>query len=183
MELFRADPRANFAYANYYFWDGQRDESVGYRTNRPLPDGDTARRLAWANVYALSSIMVRRAVFARTGDFDPGLDNCEDWDMWLRLAEQDFRARGTREPLVRYRRWAGSMSAKKIKMVRHNLIVLEKNLRATRRPELRPVLPAKPSATTAPCWNSSLPGSRWRPGRSRISLPTSGAHGVTTRTG
>jgi glycosyltransferase involved in cell wall biosynthesis len=138
MELFRADPRANFAYTNYYFWDGQQDQSVGYRANRPLPDGDSARRLVWANVYALSSVVVRRATLGRAGGFDPSLDSCEDWDMWLRLAEQDFWARGTREPLVRYRRWPGSMSTKKLKMVRHNLIVLEKNLLATRRPELRP---------------------------------------------
>jgi len=138
MELFRADPRASFAYANYYFWDGQQDLSVGHRPNRPLPDGDTARRLVTSNVYAVSSVVVRRTVIARAGGFDTGLESCEDWDMWLRLAEQDFRARGTREPLIRYRRWPGSMSNNKLKMVRHNLIVLEKNLRATRRPELRP---------------------------------------------
>jgi glycosyltransferase involved in cell wall biosynthesis len=139
MALFRSDPRTTFAYANHYYWDGQRDTSVFYREDKPLPDGDAAARLALANVYGVSTVVVRRSAFERTGGFDTGLDSCEDWDMWLRLAESDFWARGTREPLARYRRWPGSMSNKKQKMAEHDLLVLEKNLRATRRAELRPL--------------------------------------------
>jgi glycosyltransferase involved in cell wall biosynthesis len=139
MELFRTDPRTTFVYANHYYWDGQRDLSVYYRADKPLPDGDAARRLVVANVYGMSTVIVRRAMLERTGGFDPGLACCEDWDMWLRLAERDFWARGIRDPLARYRRWPGSMSANKAKMIEHDLLVLKKNLRDTRRAELRPL--------------------------------------------
>jgi len=139
MELFRADPRMNFSYTNYYFWDGQRDLDTGYREHRPLPDGDTSRQLVFANLYSVSTVIVRREMLELAGRFDTSLDSCEDWDMWLRLAEHGLRARGTREPLARYRRWPGSMSNRKIKMAVNDVLVLEKNLRATRRDGLRPL--------------------------------------------
>jgi teichuronic acid biosynthesis glycosyltransferase TuaG len=138
MALFRADPGANFLFTNHFFWDGQRDLSVCYRENRPLPEGDTARRLVDCNVYGVCSIVVQRALFDRAGIFDSALDSCEDWDMWLRLSEHGIRARGIREPLVRYRRWPGSLSHQKMKMAQCDVLVLGKNLAATRRAELRP---------------------------------------------
>jgi glycosyltransferase involved in cell wall biosynthesis len=139
MELFRADPRVNFSYTNYFFWDGQRDFAPGYREHRPLPDGDAGRQLAFSNIYGMSTVVVRREMFERAGCFDTSFDGCEDWDMWLRLAEHGLWARGTREPLARYRRWPGNMSNQKIKMATGDVLVLEKNLRATRRAELRPL--------------------------------------------
>ena len=139
MELFRSDPRTTFAYTNFYFWDGERDLSLYYRSNKPLPDGDSARQLVAACVYGMSTVVVRRAAFERTGGFDSELEGCEDWDMWLRLLEHGFWARGIREPLARYRRWPGSLSANKYIIFQNDLLVLEKNRRATRRAELRPL--------------------------------------------
>ena len=173
MESFRADPRVNFAYANYYFWDGERDLFAYYRAKNPLPDGDAARQLIAANVYGVSMVVVRRDLFARAGNFDTGLDCCEDWDMWLRLLEHGLHARGVREPLARYRRWPGSLSAKKFRMATRDLQVLEKNLAATRRAELRPLylqsirkVRAKLELAQARQWLDTapdrVPGAIWR---------------------
>ena len=47
-----------------------------------------------------SSVMVRRACFAEVGLFDPAIEFGEDYDMWIRLAE-NYRLAGVPEPLVR----------------------------------------------------------------------------------
>jgi glycosyltransferase involved in cell wall biosynthesis len=140
MALFRADPRVNFSYTNFHFWDGQLDLEIYYRANRPLPDCDAARQLIFANVYCISTVVTKRELFDKAGVFDTALlDGCEDWDLWLRLAEHGLYARGTHKPLARYRRWPGNMSNKKLKMAENDVRVLKKNLLATRRPELRPL--------------------------------------------
>ncbi len=140
MKLFRADPRVNFSYTNFYFWDGTRDLQVHYRSRRPLPDGVPARPLARSNVFGISTVIVRRETVIPDFLFDTRLiGGCEDWDLFLRLAERGLWARGTREPLVRYRRWPGNMSNQKLKMIESDVHVLEKNLRATKRRDLLPI--------------------------------------------
>lgn len=138
MVLFHEDARVNFTYTNFHFWDGKRDLSLYYRNGKPLPDGNANRRLIFANVFGMSTVMVRRELFRKNGGFDACFEGCEDWDMWLRLAENGLWARGIREPLVRYRRWSGNMSNHKLMMAEGIVRVLEKNLRATQYPELQP---------------------------------------------
>jgi glycosyltransferase involved in cell wall biosynthesis len=141
MRCSRQDSGANFLYANYYFWDGQRDLAMHYRPRRPLPDGDPARALAASNVFNISTVMVRRELLANGFGFDPQLaQGCEDWDFYLRLTGRGLQARGTRTPLVRYRRWPGNMSGHKFKMAESAVLMLKKNIRATPRAELRPML-------------------------------------------
>jgi glycosyltransferase involved in cell wall biosynthesis len=138
MDLFRVDSRVNLAFTNFFIWDGERDLLVYYRENRPLPDGDISRQLLFSSVFGISSVILRRAVFGGEGLFDASLiGGSEDWDLWLRLAERGLFVRGTREPLMRYRRWPGNMSNRKLKMAESELRVVEKNLRASQRPELR----------------------------------------------
>ena len=134
------DLHANFLFANFYFWDGARDLAIRYRANRPLPDGDTSTKLIFSNMYGISTVIVRRETISAVGEFDKQLFcGCEDWDLWLRIAERGLWARGLREPLVRYRRWPGNMTSKKMTMTEAAVRVLEKNLAATQRPESRPV--------------------------------------------
>jgi glycosyltransferase involved in cell wall biosynthesis len=141
MELFRTEPRMNFAYSNFYFWDGVHDKGIYYKASHSMPDGDAAAELVFANVYAgICTVVVRRELLAGDLCFDETLTTgCEDWDLWLRMAECGLGARGIREPLARYRRWAGNMSNRRLKMAEGDVRVLEKNLRTTRRPELRPL--------------------------------------------
>ena len=86
-----------------------------------LADLRTANRLAGA-----STGLVRREVFQTLGGFDATLPNCEDWDLWLRLA-----ARGdllvVQEPLVRYSFEADNkLSRDEEKLLRGHEMVFDK---------------------------------------------------------
>ena len=143
IEMFREDPQANFVYTNFFRWDGADGFSAWYNDDQPLPEGDVSRKLVFNVSYAcaasMSTAMVRREAFDRTGGFDLEFAMGEDWDMWLRMAEQGLWVRGIREPLACYRRWSGNVTNQKLKIFEANVRVLKKNLRATGRPELRPL--------------------------------------------
>src|ERR1700722_3083674 len=129
-ELIQKDPRANFLFTNYYIWDGQNDLGVYYRPSHSLPDGDVMRRLISNNIFGTSSILVQRGILTDDCRFDSQLSNgCEDWDLWLRLAERGLCVRGTHDPLMRYRRWQGNKSNQKLKTLLGDIQLLEKNLR------------------------------------------------------
>lgn len=124
-------------------WDGWHDLFPWYRDGRSFPEGDVSSKIVFnvsnACPASMSTAMVRREIFHTIGFFDPELIVCEDWDLWLRLTEHGLWVHGTREPLARYRRWSGNMSNNKLELAKGNVHVLEKNLRATQRPDLRPL--------------------------------------------
>jgi len=139
VELSRADPRANLLFTNFYYWDGDRDLHANYLAGQPLPEGDAARELVSACVYGNLTVMLRRETFRRVGGFDPAFEFAQDWDLWLRIADQGLWARGTYESLARYRRWPGCQTNQKLAVAEWAVRVLEKNSRASQRPELRPL--------------------------------------------
>jgi len=47
-----------------------------------------------------SSVMIRRQCFDDAGCFDESLTHCEDWDMWIRIAEKRYTFDYTKEELV-----------------------------------------------------------------------------------
>ena len=51
--------------------------------------GQVFEKLLYGNMItgSGSSVFVKRECFERVGGFDESLINCEDWDMWLRIAE------------------------------------------------------------------------------------------------
>ena len=139
VELSHADPRANFLFANFYFWDGKQDLHPMYESNQPLPEGDTLRQLIFGCCYCPLTVMVRRETLVSAGQFDTSERFSEDWDMWLRIGERGIWARGIREPLARYRRWPGSLTMNRLWSVDGNIRVLQKHLEITRRDDLRPL--------------------------------------------
>ncbi len=56
-----------------------------------------------------SNPLIRRTCFDQVGFFDPQTRGAEDWDMWLRLAQQ-FQFAVIKAPLVKYRQSINSMS-------------------------------------------------------------------------
>lgn len=56
-----------------------------------------------------SSVLVETATLRAAGGFVEGVHGCEDWDMWVRLAELSSLAY-VDEPLVAYRSWGGNSS-------------------------------------------------------------------------
>jgi glycosyltransferase involved in cell wall biosynthesis len=77
------------------------------------PPSDLHWRLRYQCCFTLCSAMLRRDVFEAVGGFNPAYRNCEDWDLWLRIAArfspESFAA--IPEPLFVYRRVAGSLSS------------------------------------------------------------------------
>ena len=143
MDLGRQNPRANLLFTNFYMWDDPHDLHIWLKDDHPLPEGDVSRKLVFSISHAcdgsMSTAMVRREMFSSSGFFDPDIAICEDWDLLLRMADHGLRVRGTREPLARYRRWPGNVTSQKLKMAEAQVRVLQKNLRTTQRPELRPL--------------------------------------------
>jgi glycosyltransferase involved in cell wall biosynthesis len=140
LALSREDSRANFLFTNFYLWDGQRDLRLMYPDGQPLPEGDTLRQLVFSFTYLPSTVMVRRQTLLDAHLFDPELLMSQDWDMWLRIAEHGIWARGIREPLVRYRRWPGSLiGANRLASSEDNVLAIKKRLRATQHASLIPL--------------------------------------------
>ncbi len=70
--------------------------------------------------------LVRRAAFARVGLFDAGLQSCEDWDMWMRMAAAGFGFVTVPEARAGYRNYSTSMSKNHRRMWRSGTTVLDR---------------------------------------------------------
>jgi glycosyltransferase involved in cell wall biosynthesis len=68
------------------------------------------RDMVIKNHLATPTVVVRREALARVGEFSERLKICEDYDLWLRLAEIGVIAKLC-VPLARYRRRADGLSA------------------------------------------------------------------------
>ena len=86
--------------------------------HQPVPaDGMLLDRLLGTNVVpgGGSATMVARDALVDLGGFDEGLRASEDWELWIRLAD-DGPAAVADGPLVGYRIWTGSMSTDEDRM-------------------------------------------------------------------
>lgn len=79
------------------FGDRQHRRTAGPYTLDALRDSNTL--LGW-------TALMHTGTIRRLGNFDPTV-RYQDWDMWLRCAEDGVRAHHLASPLVRYRKWAG----------------------------------------------------------------------------
>jgi glycosyltransferase involved in cell wall biosynthesis len=128
MELLRDDPKANFLFSNYWFWDGRNDLRRRYSERKRFPEGDISEKIIYWNLYGTSTVLLRRDTLNIVGRFDPDLTQAQDWDLWLRVAEHGLRPRGVWEPLVRYRVWPGNISANKVRNAEFVIRILQKAL-------------------------------------------------------
>jgi len=135
VELFRKDAKANIVFTNYWSWDGKCNSEKRYSLFRKFPQGNVSAQLIRANLFGISSVVVKRQTLEVAGLFDPQLLAAEDWDLWLRIAEHGLWARGVWESQLRYRIWAGNMSANKIKIASYVVRVLEKAAGRKQTPE------------------------------------------------
>jgi glycosyltransferase involved in cell wall biosynthesis len=82
-------PDAAIAYTEAEFYDDRSREIFDVYPRRPV-EGDALVRSAMGNFMATGSVMVRRELLERVGDFDEdrSLSGSEDWELWTRcLAE------------------------------------------------------------------------------------------------
>jgi glycosyltransferase involved in cell wall biosynthesis len=74
----------------------------------------------------MTCVTARMSAIRDAGMFDEELRSCEDFDLWLRVVKNVGPIIYHREPLVLYRRHAGSLSSDRVWMLRHLLRVFEK---------------------------------------------------------
>lgn len=108
--------------------DDVADESRTFGTLSGVFDGPEMFRLLFvANRVPILSALVRKEALLRVGllNEDPAIQNCDDWDLWLRLARSGARFLGLAERLVRYRLHAQQASSDVLQMMMPELSVLE----------------------------------------------------------
>ena len=71
-----------------------------------------AVHLCHLNIAPPHAFFLRRKAVVQTGQFDPSLKACEDWEYWLRAATKGFSFAYNPKGVVYYRRHPDSMSAK-----------------------------------------------------------------------
>jgi glycosyltransferase involved in cell wall biosynthesis len=85
MKTLEEEPSSAFSYTDAI----RRSGRAGERLSRPRRDaGDIFWGLISGPQFVMDSVLVRRECFDEAGLFDPELRMGEDWDMWLRLADQ-----------------------------------------------------------------------------------------------
>jgi glycosyltransferase involved in cell wall biosynthesis len=149
---FEADAEVGLVYTTAVYLAPDGGESL---LRQPVSVPQSSRRAAVEAVFrnnpvtSMSSVAVRRHCLAELGGFDESFHGADDYDLWLRMAGQ-FKMVHVDQPLVRYRRHAGSFSAA------HAERMLEDRLRIIRQaadahPYLRPLLAQRLAAV----WSSS----------------------------
>jgi glycosyltransferase involved in cell wall biosynthesis len=128
LDLLKQEPNANVLFSDYYFWDGQSNSGRRYSEPDKFPDGDVGRRLIFFDLFAPSTLIIKRETLDVVGLFDVELPVAADWDMLLRIGERGLCAKGVRQPMALYRNWQGQISRNKIRMCECNIRVLEKAL-------------------------------------------------------
>jgi glycosyltransferase involved in cell wall biosynthesis len=125
-------PEAGVAYSWTYFMDV--DEQGKAISMLPSPQhsfqGNVYEKLLVSNfIHSGSNTLIRRENINSTGEFDPTLKSCEDWDYWLRLASYCHFAIVPKYQVF-YRRTPVSMSSKIEVMKEFTLIAIDKAYRS-----------------------------------------------------
>jgi glycosyltransferase involved in cell wall biosynthesis len=106
-----ADPTIDVLYANAHIFGDSPVAGKTYMEVCPSEGEVTLERLIKEECHVIVSVLARREAVVSAGMFDESLRSAEDFDLWLRLAEQGRRIAYHRQPLVHYRRRADSLSA------------------------------------------------------------------------
>jgi glycosyltransferase involved in cell wall biosynthesis len=130
------DPEIGLAHARAWVLDeaaggGRVRRSVwpppGYVTGSPGDPADPVVALASGN-YVGAVQTARRSAVLQAGGLDAGLDQAEDYDLWVRIAIAGFRIVSAPGVLVVMRNRAGSLSKDQIELARGVQAVCERLL-------------------------------------------------------
>jgi glycosyltransferase involved in cell wall biosynthesis len=125
LAVLQQHPDAGVAYSWTYFMDEQGKSSIPGVSI--FFEGDVQANLLVNNFIASgSNPLILREAIESTGEFDPTLKSCEDWDYWLRLAAHWHFVVVPKHQIF-YRQSLSSMSSTKVKHMQDNgLLVIEK---------------------------------------------------------
>lgn len=129
IEYFTQHPDTGMLYSRHLNIDEKGAVFDGTTKNR-LPSGDIFLQLfSEQNFIISSSVVARKEVFETTGLFDEQFVNCQDWDMWLRIAFS-FKVAGINKPLVKYRHNPHSLSKNRENVLKYQRQVIDKTYAA-----------------------------------------------------
>ena len=130
LEVFKSssDPRLGVVYTGYELID-ENSSTISNEKGiiKPQARGDVRSKLLTGNFISGSgsSVLIQSAVFKEVGLFDESLSASEDWDMWLRIAQQ-FHFDYVDTPLVQIRVHQGNMQKDFSRMLASELAMLNK---------------------------------------------------------
>jgi glycosyltransferase involved in cell wall biosynthesis len=110
LAVFAARPDVGVVFSKRSLMD-EAGNPVPVKVASAPPSGFVLPHMFTQNFVCFSSVVVKRAVFAHVGRFDPGWDLSIDYDLWLRVAKF-YQFAFVDEELVRYRTGHGNLSKK-----------------------------------------------------------------------
>lgn len=127
-------PHIGLISSNTFFFDefGILDDT--WIQTFPTPPVQNCLTLFVRNFMPVLTVIVRKKCLDEVGLFDETMRSCEDYDLWLRIAEK-WSIHFMSEPLGQCRKSANSMSTNQERMLLSTLRVKEKAFR--RNPDLR----------------------------------------------
>lgn len=116
--------------------DDLTNETMIFSTISGQFDGDTFFNLLLTqNRIPILSALVRKSEIEKVGLLEEDIfyQNCDDYDLWLKLADKGATFFGMTAKLVRYRVHSGQASKDSVQMLRAEIAVIEKHLDSSNR--------------------------------------------------
>jgi len=129
IEIMRRDEAIDVLYCDAHIFGEGVPANLKFTDGSPSAGEVSFESLVRQRCNVMVSVTARRATLVNVGLFDESLRSSEDFDMWLRIAKAGGRIAYHRQPLVRYRRRPGSLSADPVWMCNHILAVFDKAAR------------------------------------------------------
>lgn len=133
IQLFEQNPALGLVYANYknIGTNGMDRPDIPTVPIDPQMRGNVFTRLLERNMIlgSSSNVLIKKSVFDAVGVFDETLRVGEDWDMWLRIAEQ-FPIDYINEVLVAIRRHVQNQTNNILHLIKQDCVFIEKWLPA-----------------------------------------------------
>ncbi len=122
------NPEAGVSYSWAYYMD-EKGESIHADAPIFFAGNVYAQLLVRDFIVSGSNCLIRRQAVESVGEFDTEVSGSDDWDYWIRLA-QNWPFAVVPELQIFYRQTSGSISSKVEVMEKNNLRVIEKGFQA-----------------------------------------------------
>ncbi|MCU0402841.1 MAG: glycosyltransferase, partial [Algoriphagus sp.] len=92
----------------YGYWD--KPNGFCFHRHIPAQENEVYPKILYQNLGPCHSLVIKKELVNRIGNFDPSLKSCEDWDFWIRAGKMGAKIYSISKVLVGYRYVPDSMS-------------------------------------------------------------------------
>jgi glycosyltransferase involved in cell wall biosynthesis len=120
VQMLEARPEAGLVHCRYYYVDENANpiDKVGL-----LPEREVLKKLVCGCFLWSGAPLIRRQCLERVGGFDEETESsCEEWDLWLRVAQAGHPFACVQDPLGAYRIVSGSRMVSNLARYKHGVI-------------------------------------------------------------